>query len=218
MMTSERRHSLSKERKSCRARILRMLKEKHITVEELMTLYEEKNIFLFKGHDEKELYIITLLEDNAIDMLVGNVQNWSSLHRKIIGGTASREGCTLEEFGGKKLHKDVRAELDRMIQNEMEQNKKQEKQNKKQEEQNAKKEKETTSISRRRWNVAVRLVTDKRVHLIDVIRLTGENHLILSNRTFCGESVTHDNMLNFSSRATCRTCLKEDARRNNQEK
>ena len=200
-----KKYERKQERRGCRARILRMLKKKNTTVEELMTLYEEKNIFLFKGH-EKELYI-TLLEGNDIDMLVANVQNCSSLHRRIIKGTVDREGCTLREFGGKKLHKDVRAELDKMIQNEMEQNKKQE-------EQNVKQEQKMISAPIKPLVIACRL-TDHLTHLVDAeLNVHREPlSLSLSNRALCGKIIVRKSILKLCNKATCKICIREEIKR-----
>ena len=184
-----------KERKGCRARILRMLKRKNLTLEELEKEHQQKHIHLFKGH-VKQMNMM-LVEEKDKKALTEDDQRPPSAYRRIIRRTIHSEGCSLKEFGERKLHKDVRVELDRMIQNEKEQNKKQD-------------EKKMISTSTKPpLVIACRLNIDNLVHFVNVGLNIHKEPLSLSNRTLCGQSVTRDDISQFSNEATCLVCLRK---------
>jgi len=170
-----------------------MLERKNLTLEELKEEHDQGRVYLFKGHIKEMSRMIEAERDKKT--LTENDQKWPSLsYQGAIKRTISREKCSLEELAQKNLNKNVRLELDKMIREER---------------QNVKGEKKMISIPKRRWNVGVRLATDQRVHLIDVVKLTGENKLILSNRTFCRQVMTHNDVVEFCNKITCKICLRE---------
>jgi len=190
-------------RKTCRKTILRMIKERNITLLELEKLHQQKHVILLGGH-VKQLAAMILEERDREALITEDSQRCPSSYRGVINRTIDREGGSLEQvLKRKNLNRNVEIQIQKMICDE---------QNIKHE------EKKMVSVSRRRWNVGVRLATLRHVHLVDVVKLTEEGQLILSNWTFCGEPVTHDNMLNFNNKATCRACLRENVKRDNREK
>lgn len=189
-----------RKRRGCHSRILKMLERKNLTLEELKEEHDQKRIHLFKGHIKEMSRMIDEEKDKRV--LTEDNQRQPSFYRRIIKRTINREGCSLKEFGQRDLNKNARLELDKMIYEE---------------EQNKKQEEKMVSTSTKPLVVACRL-TDHITHLVNVGLNVHEEPLSLSNRALCGQLLTRDSILKFCNEATCPVCLREDAKRNNQEK